>query len=299
MKYCINCGNKIEKSNKFCEKCGCKNVASLTVKKMILVKVLRKRILIAIAIIIGIIISIILVIKVSSMVDHYKWEKENNERFPKTKDYSIYMSPENISNPVYLQNKDEFLIDFDSGSDIDLLNKSRRGEAWVERILYYDKEKIIANFLVSYAYQDRGENIISFYLYPVQTQSTSFIYYFANPLFLGENQQECSFNVLKDMLDKIFVNKYVLVNFRNSDYSVASDIILKKQDVDASLLNGVTIIKCDWAHKSFCPYGCFGCFSNGSDMVSGLDLLVTNGYAHGKGFEVAKLAKKGVWKICQ
>ena len=44
MKYCTNCGNKIEEDNKFCEKCGCKNDDFSVIGKLVPAENLRKNI---------------------------------------------------------------------------------------------------------------------------------------------------------------------------------------------------------------------------------------------------------------
>jgi len=316
MKYCINCGIKIKESDKFCEKCGCKNNASLTVEKIILPKTLRKKIsqilknekgiLLIVVIIIGIITLNVIVGKVSSMVGDYRQEKKleklDNERFPKIKDYSIYMSQEYISNPVYLQNKDNFLIDTSPSIQQSLFsrNEPRQGEAWVERILYYDEEKKYPNFLVSYTYEERGEEIISFYLHPVAMSSHSLSFLlgrrFAAPLYLGADYYDyCSLKVLKDMLERIFVKKYVRIDsVEDGMYWIVDDIFLRKQDVSNTLLKGVKVDECkqERLHKLKCGVDVY-------DKVSGFDLLVTNGYASGRGADIAKLAEKGAWSICK
>ena len=168
----------------------------------------------------------------------------------------------------------------------------------MERILYYDKEKIIPNFLVSYTYSSQGENIIGFHLY--ETNSFARQVYFEDAA-----QQECSLNAFKNALDKIFVHEYGLIYTREPESSIIEDIILKKQDVDSSLLNGIKVISAtDCGQFNTMMFSGKQCFSNKDDMVSGLEILVTNGYAvDGKffskiGTKIPSLAKKGAWGAC-
>lgn len=241
-----------------------------------------------------VIILFIVAIVVLANMNNSRLNKETNST-PIEKDFSLYTGREYISNPEYLKNPDSYIIDSDDAISGKYIKRNENnsfagarwlGKVWVERILGGPY------LLLSYTYTRGGENIISFYLEPF------------NWLYIIESEeidQECSLNMSEDMIDKIFVNKYVNLKY-SSILNETEDVILKKRDIDPPLLKGVKITKCTL--NTITANGLLRtlpCPSEGDDEISGRELLATNGYSaepYIGDSQIAKIAKRGVWGAC-
>lgn len=257
----------------------------------------------------------------ASMVSNSNNQKEYEELNP-VKDFSAYTSQQYITNPKYLKNQSNFVVDSSgaiAGHDISGHPRfpSYR-DVWVERVLYFDKEEVQPHLLVSYTYAMAGENVISFYLQPFQFGTMLGSPYPLRPRDKGVNEK-CSLNLFRDALDRTFTNKYVLLEsadnlrLRVRLASMDGDVIIKKQDVDSALLKGVSVEKCSYSSDyNYCisqqggtaciPSLATACFADKSEMISGRELLLINGYvgeAYSDSLEsIAELAHKGVWGAC-
>ena len=281
MEYCINCGNKIEKSDKFCENCGEKvstfstepslviptKLASMTIKEKIMVFWI---IVVFVSFVLGAIFS-----NPNNQPPLTQTVIDAPANTPQIQIETPSNSP--ITNPDYLADPNSFLVD---KQDLVLVNFPANTPVWVEEVVSE------AGLRISYPITVAGKKVFKIQnLVLSQLDGYSFLFGSENPVL----------KMLK-LQNRYPTNKDSFIScIRQATVSYMKNTI-KHQYVEVKYPSSSTFLK---------SYSGAGVTINGKDLVRE---MVANGFGIGSVIseivlysqeeQTAILGNAGMWGIC-